>query len=113
MNHRFQVKCVAVAACAMFAVACENSNRSLVSPTASAGGSSALNADGSNLKVNAPLALAPLFEATNQVVQPVLAAKGSSGLYTREAALSHRFQVSDADGFANIVASGTGASDAA
>jgi len=113
MNYRFQMKCVALTACAVFAVACESGMRSPVSPTAVVGGASALNSDGSNLKVSAPLALSPLFEQTNTSLKPVLAAKGSSGLYTRNASLSHRFQVSDAEDFANIVASGTGTSDAA
>jgi hypothetical protein len=113
MNYRFPMKCVALAAGAVLAVACESSTRSMVSPSAVPGTASALNADGSNLKVSAPLALTPLNEQTNAALQPVLAARGSSGHYARGAALSHRFQVSDADNFSNIVASGTGASDAA
>lgn len=113
MNYRFQTKCVALAACAMFAVACESGMRSPVSPSAVAGSVSALNADGSNLKVTAPLALTPLNEQTNAAEQPVLAAKGSAGNYVNGAALSHRFQVSDSDSFSNIVASGMGASDLA
>lgn len=113
MNHRFQMKCVALAICAAFAVACESGMRSPVSPSAVLGGASALNADGSNLKVTVPLALAPLFEQTNTSLKPQLAAKGSSGLYVSGASLSHRFQVSDSESFAEIVASGTGTSDAA
>jgi hypothetical protein len=113
MNYRFQMNCMALAACAVFAVACESGMRSPVSPSAVVGGASALNADGSNLKVNAPLALSPLFEQTNTALKPALAARGSTGIFARDAALSHRFQVADSDSFANIVASGTGTSDAA
>jgi hypothetical protein len=114
MNYRFQTKCVALAACAVFAVACESGMRSPVSPSAVFGGVSALNADGSNLKVSAPLALSPLMEQTKTSLTPVLAAKGSAGSYatTAAASLSHRFQVSP-DDFATIAASGTGTTDAA
>jgi hypothetical protein len=111
--HRLKVQGVALAICALFAVACESGMSSPVSPSAVLGGVNALNADGSNLKVSAPLALSPLFEQTNASLQPVLAAKGSTPYYERGTTLSHRFQVSDTDSFSNIVASGTGASDAA
>src|SRR5262245_17706871 len=96
MNYRFQMKCVAVAACAVLAVACESTynNRTPAAPSAVAGSVSAANADGSTLKVSAPLALTPLFEQTNAALQPVLAAKGSSTYYVKGATLSHRFQVS-------------------
>lgn len=113
MNYRFQMKCVALAATAMFGVACESGVQPLMSPSAVFEGASALNSDGSNLKAGAPLALTPLMEQTNTALQPVLAAKGATTSYTRGASLSHRFQVSDSDAFSNIVATGTGASDAA
>jgi hypothetical protein len=112
MNYRFEMKCAAVALCAVAAVACESGMRSPSSPSAVVGSVSALNADGSNLKVNEPLPVTPLFESTNISVTPTLTARGSTGNYTTGAQLSHRFQVSDADGFANIVASGTGVTDA-
>jgi len=64
------------------------------------------------MKVNAPLALSPLFEATNISVSATLAARGSTGLFVSGAPLSHRFQVSDSDSFSNIVAFGTGVTDA-
>jgi hypothetical protein len=78
------------------------------------GGVNALNADGSNLKVNEPLPVTPLFEATNISITPTLTARGSSGTYATQTgiALSHRFQVSDSDSFANIIATGTGVTDA-
>jgi len=113
MNDRFQMKCVALATCALFAVACESGMRSPVSPSAVSGGVSALNADGSNLKVTAPLALTPLFEQTDRSLKPQLVARGSTGVYIAGASLSHRFQVSDVESFQNIVATGTGTSDAA
>jgi hypothetical protein len=113
MNHFCDWKKTLLIACAVAAVACESRPNAMLGPSAVAGGSSALNADGSTLKVNAPLALTPLFEQTNTALQPVLAAKGSVGNYVRDASLSHRFQVSDSESFANIVASGNGASDAA
>jgi hypothetical protein len=84
------------------------------SPSAVVGSVSALNSDGSNLKVNAPLAITPLFEATGQTVTPTLTARGSTGTYATQTglALSHRFQVSDSESFDNIVATGTGVTDA-
>jgi hypothetical protein len=112
MNYRIQMKFVAVAACAAMAMACESGMQSPVSPSAVVGGASALNADGSNLKVNAPLALTPLFESTNIATTPVLAARGSVGNYVTGATLSYRFQVADSDTFSNILASGTGSVDA-
>ena len=113
MNYGFQLKNLAIVLCAVAAVACQSANGTPVSPTAVLGTDGALNADGSNLKVTAPIALTPLFEQTNIAVQPTLAAKGSAGHYAKGATLSHRFQVSDSDAFSNIVSSGTGANDAA
>jgi hypothetical protein len=113
MNERFLTKCVALAAGALFTVACESATNAVMAPSAVFVGASAANADGSTLKAGAPLALSPLMEQTNTSTQPVLAAKGATTSYTRGATLSHRFQVSDADSFDNIVSSGTGASDAA
>src|SRR6478609_4934509 len=114
MNYRFEMKCVSVALCAVVAVACESGMRSPVSPSAVVGGVNALNADGSNLKVNEPLPITPLFEATNISINPTLTARGSSSNYVAQAGLSvaHRFQVSDSDSFANILATGTGVTDA-
>lgn len=113
MNYRFQVKCAALAAGVMFAAACESGVQPPMSPSAVFMGASALNADGSTLKAGAPLAISPLFEQTNTSLQPVLAAKGATTSYVRGATLSHRFEVAESDDFSNIIASGTGASDAA
>lgn len=111
MNYRIQMKFVALAVCAAVAMACESGMRSPVSPSAVVGGVSALNPDGSNLKVNAPLALSPLFEATNISITPTLAARGSTGNYATGVVLSYRFQVADSDNFSNILATGTGVTD--
>lgn len=113
MNDRFQMKCAALVACAMFGVACESGVQPPMSPSAVfTSASSALNADGSNLKAGAPLALSPLMEQTNTSLTPVLAAKGATASYSQGTQLSHRFQVS-LDDFANIASTGTGTSDAA
>lgn len=116
MNDRFLLKCVVVAVAVSGAAACESAMGSPSSPSAVQSGASALNADGSNLKVNAPLAVTPLFEQTNTSVTPTLAARASSGLYLTGAlaasGLSHRFEVADSDAFTNIVASGNGETDA-
>src|SRR4051812_31374804 len=103
MNYRFEMKCVSGALCAVVAVACESGMRSPVSPSAAVGSVNALNPDGSNLKVNEPLPVTPLFEATNISITPTLTARGSTGTYATATgnSLSHRFQVSDSDTFAN------------
>lgn len=110
MNFRFQLKWTALVFCAVVTVACEGGMNSPSSPSAVAGNASALNADGSNLKANSPLAISPLFESTNISIAPTLAARSASGRY-ETASMAQRFQVSS-DDFANIVASGMGVTDA-
>ena len=104
------MKKTALVLCAVVTVACESGMRSPVSPSAVAGSSSALNADGSNLKASAPLAILPLFEQTGTSTTPTLTARAGAGRYERTT-LSQRFQVSDNESFANIVASGIGTVD--
>jgi hypothetical protein len=111
MNDRFQVKKTALVLCAVVAVACESGMRSPVSPSAVTGSALALNADGSNLKASAPLAIFPLFEQTNASITTTMAARAGAGLYERTA-LAQRFQVSDTEDFSNVVASGMGVTDA-
>ena len=111
MNVRFELKCAALLVCAAVTVACTGGMNSPSSPSAVAGSGSALNSDGSNLKATSPLAISPLFESTNIVVSPTLAARSGGGRY-ETATLGQRFQVSDSDAFTNIVATGMGATDA-
>jgi hypothetical protein len=111
MNDRFQMKKMTLVLCAVVAVACEGGMNSPVSPSAVTGSGSALNADGSNLKASSPLAIAPLFEQTNASLTPTLSARAGAGRYERPS-LAQRFQVSDSDTFANIVATGMGVTDA-
>ena len=114
MPDRIQLRNAGIVVCAaVIAVACESGMRSPVEPSAVTGVTAALNADGSNLKVSAPIALVPLFEATNIALTPTLSAIGSVGRNVAgNAGLSYRFEVADSDSFSNIVASGTGAVDA-
>lgn len=87
--------------------------RSPVGPGAVRESSAALNADGSNLKVSAPIRLVPLFEATNVSVTPLMAAIGSQGHNVAgNPGLSYLFQVSETESFDTVVASGMGAVDA-
>jgi hypothetical protein len=111
MNDRFHMKKTALVLFAVVAVACESGMRSPVSPSAAIGGASALNADGSNLKASAPLAISPLFESTNISVTPTLAARAGAEKYGT-GTLAQRFQVADSDNFSNVVSSGMGATDA-
>lgn len=112
MNYRFDWKKTALVVGAVVTVACTGSMNTSVSPTAVVGNTGSLNADGSNLKVNQPLGVAPLFEATNSSITPTLIARASTGRYQSGATLAHRFQVSEADSFASITASGMGVTDA-
>jgi len=105
------MKKTALVLCAVVAVACESGMNSPASPSAVSGSVLALNADGSNLKASSPLAIAPLFEATNISTTPTLAARAGTGRY-EPATLGQRFQVADSDAFSNIVASGMGTTDA-
>lgn len=113
MPYRIQLRKAAIVMCAAVAMACEGGMRSPLGPSAVRESNSALNADGSNLKVSAPIALVPLFEATNQSLTPALAAIGSIGRNVAgHAGMSYRFEVADSDSFDNIVANGSGAIDA-
>ncbi|HUQ86354.1 MAG TPA: hypothetical protein VM096_02275 [Vicinamibacterales bacterium] len=110
MNDRFHVKKAALVLCAVVAMACESGMNSPVSPSAVTGSGSSLNSDGSNLKATSPLAIAPLFEATNISTTPTLAARAGAGRYEKSS-FGQRFQVS-ADDFATITTEGMGAVDA-
>jgi hypothetical protein len=110
MNYRFEMKKSALVLCAVVAVGCESGMRSPVSPSAVVGSTAALNADGSNLKASAPLAITPLFEATNISVTPTLAARAGASRF-ETATLAQRFQVADTDAFTNILATGMGTTD--
>ena len=111
MNDRFHLKKTALVLCAVVAVACEGGMGSPSSPSAVAGSASALNSDGSNLKASSPLAIAPQFEQTNVSTTPTLAARQAASRYG-VTPMGQRFQVSDSDSFANIVATGMGVTDA-
>lgn len=111
MNYRFEMKQAVLVLCAVVVVGCESGMRSPASPSAVVGGESTLNADGSNLKASAPLAISPTFESTNVSVAPTLAARAGAGRF-QNAVLAQRFQVADSDAFTNILASGVGVTDA-
>jgi len=111
MNYRFKMKTAAIALCAVVAVGCESGMRSPVSPSAVVDVAAALNADGSNLKASAPLAISPVFEATAVSFTPTLAARAAGGRYGT-VALAQRFQVADSDSFSNILSTGIGSIDA-
>lgn len=111
MNYRFEMKNAALVLCAVVAIGCESGMRSPMSPSAVTAGGSALNADGSNLKASAPLAITPLFEATRVSLTPTLAARAGTGRY-EPVVLAQRFQVADSEAFTNILATGIGTTDA-
>ena len=96
--------------CAVTLAACEGGVSMPVSPSAVAGGSSALNADGSTLKATAPNAIFPLPDATSIPVEAILTVQPAKGSQI-VANFPHRFEVSDTDTFATLLSSGTGAAD--
>ena len=111
MMHRHVVMGVAIAAvsAATFA-ACDAGAPSPMAPSAVAGLGGSANADGSTLKVSAPVALFPADGTTNVTPETSLTARAGTGLY-QAVALAHRFQVSDSNTFRTILATGTGAID--
>lgn len=81
-----------------------------VSPSAVAGGTSALNADGSNLKATAPNAVFPFADATGVPVEAILTVQPAKGSQI-VTSFPHRFEVSDTDTFGTILSSGMGSAD--
>lgn len=81
-----------------------------VSPSAVTGGTSALNADGSNLKATAPNGVFPLADATSIPVEAILTVQPAKGTFL-VAHFAHRFEVSDTDTFATLLSSGIGTTD--
>ena len=113
MNYPNLLKATAAAGvCALTMVACESGARSPVSPTAVVGVGGNANADGSNLKATAPDALGPTDGSLSVSSTPTLTIRGGRGTFFTPPNLTHRFQVSDTDTFANIVSTGPGTIDA-
>lgn len=112
MNTYYRpLKLSAVAAfCALSLAACAGDMSTPVSPTAVTGGTSTLNADGSNLKATAPNGVFPLADATGIPVEAILTVQAAKGSHL-VANFSHRFEVADSDSFGAILSSGNGAAD--
>ena len=111
--YRLQIQAAGLAVCAAMAAAgCQRVMNAPTTPSAVRESVSALNADGSNLKVTAPLGIFPLFEATATPVSPTLSGRGSFGRNITSVALAYRFQVAESESFGNVVSSGMGAVDA-
>ena len=96
--------------CALTLAACEGGLSTPVSPSAAADVSSALNADGSNLKATAPNGVFPLADATGIPVEAILTVQAAKGNYL-VTNFAHRFEVADADNFGTILSSGMGSID--
>jgi hypothetical protein len=91
--------------------ACQSSVHSPFAPSAVVSLGGELNADGSNLKVSAPLGLSPTDGALSVSTTVSLVGRLGNGLYAKSD-FSHRFQVADDEGFNNLIQNGPGAIDA-
>ena len=109
-NRRTCVAAVAALSVAAGLVACESGVRTPLAPSAVVGLGGEVNADGSTLKVTAPLALSPTDGTLSVSTTVALVARLGAGLYAKSD-LGHRFQVSDSDSFGTILSSGSGSID--
>lgn len=96
--------------CALALAACEGGMPTPVSPSAATGATSALNADGSNLKATAPNGVFPLADATGIPVEAILTVQAAKGTHL-VTNFSHRFEVSDSTSFGTTLSSGMGSID--
>lgn len=113
MNYSNLLRATALASlCAVAVAACQAGAPSPTSPSAVIGIGGNANADGSTLKASAPDALGPTDGSLSVSTTPTLTVRAGRGTFFTTPNLSHRFQVSDSDTFANIVSTGTGTVDA-
>lgn len=85
-----------IALCAFTLAACSGTPQNVLSPTATDAGSTALNPDGSNLKVSAPSNLAPGGGAVVDSVRPTLTFSPGTARHT-SAAFDHELQIVNAN----------------
>ena len=79
------------------ALGCERNAPNPLSPTGSAPGASAANADGSILKVSAPTVVSPIDGVKIDTLRPTLVGSSSTGFYV-PVVLSYQFELRDAAG---------------
>jgi hypothetical protein len=82
-----------IAITAAGATRCSGTANAPMSPSAVAGGESALNPDGSNLKVTAPSGLSPSGGGTVDTIRPTISFNASSGRFTTAPALAYEIEV--------------------
>lgn len=109
MTYRTHLKGAALAAlCAVTLVACEGGAPAPTSPTAVIGsGGAASNPDGTTLKATQPVGLVPLNDSSGLSLTPTLLAQAGVGRFNTPA-MPHRFEISLADSFETLTASGFG-----
>jgi hypothetical protein len=110
-NRRTLTAAVAALSLAAGLIACESGARSPVAPSAVVGLGGELGPGGSTLKVSAPLGLSPTDGALSVSTTVSLVARLGTGLYAT-GDFGHRFQVSDDEGFANLIQNASGSVDA-
>jgi hypothetical protein len=111
LNRKTLTAAVAAFGVAAGLSACQSGVHSPVAPSAVVGLGGELNADGSNLKVSAPLGLSPTDGALSVSTTVSLVGRLGNGLYAK-GDFSHRFQVAEDEGFNSLILNGPGAIDA-
>lgn len=110
------VGCAAVGALGLAACERSLSSRQPASPSAVAGPLLGLNADGSTMKVTAPVGVFPLPDSTGIPVEAILTALPARSKYAAGTAVAstfaYRFQVSESESFATTVVNAMGELDA-
>jgi hypothetical protein len=111
INLKHLMSAATAAAVAATLVACQSASPSLLTtPTALQGAGSDVNADGSTMKASAPNAVFPLADSTGIPVEAILTAQQAKAVHVI-ATFTHRFQISDANDFANLLANDFGGID--
>jgi hypothetical protein len=82
-----------IAITAAAATRCSGTANAPMSPSAVAGGESALNPDGSNLKVTAPSGLSPSGGGTVDTIRPTISFNASTGRFATAPALAYEIEV--------------------
>jgi hypothetical protein len=112
MNNPKHLLSAALALSAGALLAACNTASPMITPTAASGEpSAASNPDGTTLKATAPNAVFPLADSKDIPVEAILTAQQAKAKNLSNPRFPHRFQISDADNFGNLLANDLGSID--